>query len=175
MGSKNKGKATRERRSRSRNTTPLSSITTTESPVPGYFQTSILPLAQSQTFDDILGSTTTIPSASNLASMLEQVKTMNGAITIKGEKFDLLMRELSKKQREREQEAREQERERERQAQEDERRKGKADKAKSASSRKKDREEERPLAVGAHGLARQDGGAMDQGQFKSSALSFLPI
>ncbi|MBE7181149.1 MAG: hypothetical protein INR71_08070 [Terriglobus roseus] len=152
----------------------MSSIANVDSPVPGYFQTTLIPLTASQTFDDIMGSSSTIPSSASLTSMLDQIRSMHGSIALKGEKFDLMMRELSKKQREREQEEREREREKERQAQEEERRKEKTEKAKagthSSIPKKREREEDRPLAVGAHREARQDGGPMDQGTCTTPCL-----
>ncbi|MBE7180775.1 MAG: hypothetical protein INR71_06130 [Terriglobus roseus] len=165
-GGHSKSKASRDRRSRSRNTTPVSSIANIDSPVPNYLQHSLLSLEASQTLDDVLGSTQSIPQSANLSSMLEQIRFINSSITAKNVKFDLLMRDLSKIQREREQEDHQRMRERERQAQEADRKKERAERARKGSPavvpKKREREEERPPAIGAHGVARQDGAPTDQ-------------
>jgi len=86
-----------------------------------------------------------IPTASILGSMLENVKQqLVSVINTRGEASDRLMRELAQKRKDRVDQSREKER---------------AEKAAEERRRTKDikKKEERPLAVGAHGVARQDG------------------
>ena len=112
------------------------------------------------TLEDILdsgGNSSTIPSATVLNSMLQNVKTrVFNPTRMRGEVCDRGMRELARRRKERvEQEL---ERERERSEQEVSRKV----KTKRSQSRK-DKDDERPLAVGAHGVARQDGGGTRTG------------
>ena len=106
------------------------------------------------TVEEILdrnGSSSIIPSAGALNSMLQNVKSrIFSPARLRGEACDRGMRELAKRRKERM--AREPERERDR-GDEDAAQKLKLKKLKD----RKGAEEERPPAVGAHGVARQDG------------------
>ncbi|KAF2664078.1 hypothetical protein BT63DRAFT_460379 [Microthyrium microscopicum] len=95
-----------------------------------------------------------IPSAQALTSISDSIKTqLLSIVKLREETSDLLMRELSGRQKERSE--RDQRRSMEKAKREaDERRQ---QLKKSSTPKKRDREEERPLAVGAHGVARQDG------------------
>ncbi|KAK3078737.1 hypothetical protein LTS18_006748, partial [Coniosporium uncinatum] len=160
--SKSKGKAQSRdaRRSRSRNSTPVSVIV--DAPSSGYLQTSIGQLASpaDSIMEDLFDRSTNgsaIPTASILGSMLENVKQqLVSVINTRGEASDRLMRELAQKRKDRVDQSREKER---------------AEKAAEERRRTKDikKKEERPLAVGAHGVARQDG--VDLHKNASSNLS----
>lgn len=104
-------------------------------------------------YDDLLdryGGVNSPPSSHTLKTCLESLKAFSEVAKIRSDHCDKGMRELSK----RIQELRELKMERELAAErEEEEKKEKLRKAKL----KKEREEERPMAVGAHALARQDG------------------
>lgn len=106
--------------------------------------------------EDILdrgGNSNAIPSANVLNTMLQNVKTRVFSPTrMRGEVCDRGMRELARRRKERVE--LELERERERAEQEA----VKKVKSKRSQSRKEKDDDSRPLAVGAHGVARQDGG-----------------
>lgn len=101
-------------------------------------------------------SSTNPPSAASLHALHDDIANrVLSHVRVRGEVCDRGMRELSKKRKERVEEHRAREEERER---EDERRKREMKKA----AKKREREDEaaeaaRPPAVGAHGLASQDG------------------
>jgi hypothetical protein len=163
VSSKGKGKqAPRDpRRSRSRNTTPVSA--TSLSMAPEFASTSSSPYLHTNltlstslsdtAVEDILnggGTSSNPPSASTLRAIAELVKTqLLNVAQARGETCEKLIRELAVKKKERAE--RDRQREAEREAEERRR------KLKKATPKKRDREEDRPLAVGAHGLARQDG------------------
>jgi len=110
---------------------------------------------------DRSSSGSAIPTASVLGSMLENVKQqLVSVIKTRGEASDRLMRELAQKRKDRVDQSREKER---------------AEKA--AEERRKIKEikekEERPLAIGAHGVARQDG--VDLHKSRCCFDQFLPI
>ena len=157
-------------KSQSRETRPSGSSRNT--PVPGgstvsvvidagttaYLHTPLnhLLVPASATLEDILdrgGNSNTIPSATALSSMLQNVKTrVFNPTRMRGEVCDRGMRELARRRKERAEQ--ELERERERMEQEASR------KVKTKRSHtRKDKDEDRPPAVGAHGVARQDGGS----------------
>ena len=122
------------------------------------------------TLEDILdrgGNSNTIPSATALNTMLQNVKTrVFNPTRMRGEVCDRGMRELARRRKERiEQEL---EKERERTEQEASRKV----KTKRSQSRK-DKDADRPLAVGAHGVARQDGGAGGAGT--RTGITYLGI
>lgn len=169
VSSKGKGKnhSRDGRQSRSRNSTPVSAgtgIALTVEPVPSssYFQTQIAVLTASipATLEDILdksGSVSNIPGASSLQAMQDAVKTnFTPNIKLRTDISERILRELSKKRKERAGT----DRERERLSRDTEDRKHKLKKIK-----KREVEEERPLAVGAHSVARQDGVDVHKGNF----------
>src|SRR6266702_3295891 len=176
VSSKGKGKGQPQniRRSLSRNTTPVPSGASVQVTVePSYLRTSMAHLSTplDMTVEEILdrgGSVSNIPSVRSLSDMRETIQNkFLSHIRRRGEVSDRVLRELSKRRKERvEQERVEQEREkRERADREAEERKHKLKKVK-----KRDPEEERPLAVGAHGVARQDGVDLHKGKFYSNLL-----
>ena len=134
------------------------------------------------TYDDILerhGGTGPIPDTKHLEVLVNDLKTLSELAETRGQACDSGMRELSSRRKERVEEEREREqasREAEekeslkRAAEDDDDRKG--EKVKRRKERSSVRED-RPLAHGAHGLARQDGlDASPRGM--SSNLLFTP-
>jgi transcriptional adapter 3 len=128
------------------------------------------------TVEEILdrgGSVSNIPSVRSLSDMRETIQNkFLSHIRIRGEVSDRVLRELSKRRKERVEQEREK---RERADREAEERKHKLKKVK-----KRDSEEERPLAVGAHGVARQDGVDVHKGKFYSNLsvhthFMFIPL
>lgn len=125
------------------------------------------------TVEEILdrgGSVSTIPSVASLTAMRETIQNKYlHHIRIRGEVSDRVLRELSKRRKERVEQERERERERagerERADREAEERKHKLKKV----MKKREPEEGRPLAIGAHGIARQDG--IDVHKDTSSTIS----
>jgi transcriptional adapter 3 len=101
------------------------------------------------------GAQQTPPAASDLKAMTDNIaKLLLEPIRTRGDRSNELIRELRVKEKEREQ----RDRIREQEAREAEERRIKM---KKATPKKREREEEhRPLAIGAHGLARQDGADM---------------
>lgn len=155
------------RRSRSRNTTPISTgpsvVIKSEPSTSTYIQTPFthfsvpLDLTVEAIFERS-GNSKDIPGAASLQAAHEAVKTQLLAhVKERAELCDRVMRELSKKRKER----LEQEREKERSDREAEERRAKLKKEK----RKRESQEERPPAVGAHGVARQDGVDVHKGGF----------
>lgn len=154
--SKSKNKQ-RDRRSGSRNTTPLSTTSAVELPHNPYIQTPInqaSAVSDTQTEDIIntSGAQATPPGAKDLKAIADSVaKMLLDPIRQRGDRSNELIRELRVKEKEREQ----RERIREQEAREAEERRIKT---KKVTPKKREREEEhRPPAIGAHGLARQDG------------------
>ncbi|KAF2707274.1 hypothetical protein K504DRAFT_411344, partial [Pleomassaria siparia CBS 279.74] len=148
---------------RSRNTTPLPPgnvrVSVEPSSSSSYFRYSTATLAKS--YDvvclDILarsnGGTQQIPSGSALNSMRETIeKTAMAQVKHRGDASDKILREFQRMrgQRTAQNRARETEKAADMEAEE---RKHKLKKV----SKKREPDEERPLAVGAHGVARQDG------------------
>ncbi|KAJ9646319.1 Transcriptional regulator [Coniosporium tulheliwenetii] len=162
VSSKSKGSKAQprdNRRSRSRNTTPISTgpsiVIKSEPSTSTYIQTPFthfsIPLDSTvEAIFERSGNSKDIPGAASLQAAHEAVKTQLLAhVKERGELCHRVMRELSKKRKERI----EQEREKERTDREAEEGRVKLKKEK----RKRETQEERPPAVGAHGLARQDG------------------
>jgi transcriptional adapter 3 len=175
MANKSKGKG---RQSRSRNTTPssgLSGSTTTASVgavgvvgVPGYLDNDLSRLfsAVSVQYADLLeqsGGGGHIPDIKTLEIISEQLKSLSQIADSRGDTCNAGMRELSQRRKEVIEEQREQEMEREedrvkmkREADDDE--ESRALKGSKVKKRKeRPQKEDRPLAVGAHEVARQDG------------------
>jgi len=156
--SKSKNK-TRDRRSGSRNTTPLSTSSAMDTTRNPYIQTPIgltSTISDNQTEEIInsRGAQQTPPAASDLKTMTDNITKMLLEIRSRGDRSNELIRELRVKEKEREQ----RDRIREQEAREAEERRIKM---KKATPKKREREEEhRPPAIGAHGLARQDGADM---------------
>lgn len=195
VAGKSKTKGGREsRRSRSRNTTP-SSVGASASSTFGGGSTAFLDMPLSQlmvptnlNYDDILerhGSSMGIPDTKHLDTLAADLRALAQLAELRGQVCDKGMRDLSHRRKERLEEEREKEREnrdaedrkerirRETVAQdaEDERAKnGKLKKRKDRSSNR----ESRPLAHGAHGVARQDGLDPD-GDGTFSSLSCIRI
>ncbi|KAL1988031.1 hypothetical protein VTN96DRAFT_1555 [Rasamsonia emersonii] len=178
LANKGKGKGREVRQSRSRNTTPssgLSSSTTTgASSVPGYLDNDVSKLFSSSTvqYDDILerlGGGGTIPDSKTLELLGEHLKTLSQLADARGDVCNAGMRELSQKRKEVLEDQQEQmERDAEermkmkREAEDDEDgsralKGGKLKKRKERASK-----EDRPLAVGAHEITRQDGGELGE-------------
>ncbi|TKA78650.1 hypothetical protein B0A49_01421 [Cryomyces minteri] len=185
---KGKGKAqSREpRRSHSRNTTPISTNTEGSSAsafatgTSSYLHTSLAQLLvpTNTTLEGMIdrhGNATSTPSASSLNTMEESLRTnILAHVKARGDICDRGMRELAKRRKERMEIERERDLGRERLERESEEKRAKMKKAKS--SLKREREEERPMAVGAHGVARQDGLGLkkDASSLLSSPVSAVP-
>ncbi|KAF2470952.1 uncharacterized protein BDR25DRAFT_303536 [Lindgomyces ingoldianus] len=160
---------------RSRNTTPLppSNVRASVEPASSstsYFRTSIVALSKDchVSLEELLdrgGSVSQIPSVASLNGMRETIqKRVLEHVRIRGEVSDRVLRELQKSRSQRT--AHDRERERERAAdKEAEERKHKLKKI----SKKREPDDHRPLAVGAHGVARQDG--IDVHKDNSSTIS----
>ncbi|KAF2758603.1 hypothetical protein EJ05DRAFT_358704 [Pseudovirgaria hyperparasitica] len=156
----------RDRRSKSRNTTPVPvSVTVEPTHTSLYLNTSLNPLIVNPTItlEDVLdrnGTSPNIPSSVALGSMQDKIKdSFVNQLKQRGETCDRALREVTAKRKEHE----EQERNKESQNLEAEERKRKLKKMSKRAS------EDRPLAVGAHGLARQDG--VDVHKETSSSIS----
>ncbi|KAF2200654.1 hypothetical protein GQ43DRAFT_441379 [Delitschia confertaspora ATCC 74209] len=152
------------RTQRSRNTTPVSTsnvqVTVEHTPSQhsySYFRSNMSGLFHQldTTVEKVLdrdGTGPSVPSVAALSAMRETIQNkIVQHIRIRGETSDRVLRELSRKRKERFDHERE--RETERVNRETEERKHKLKKV----SRKREPEEDRPMAVGAHGVARQDG------------------
>ena len=176
MSGKSKTKGRDGRQSRSRNTTPISSvsipITATTVPITGYLEIDIgkIMIPTNISYNEILerhGGNGGIPEVKNLELMAEELKILSQLAETREQTCNGGMRELARRRQERAQEERQKEqaeREREekeslkRAAEEEEEARGR--KSLNTKKQKKERSavrEERPLAVGAHGLAKQDG------------------
>ncbi|KAF2401785.1 hypothetical protein EJ06DRAFT_474922 [Trichodelitschia bisporula] len=185
---KGKGKAARPqqqdvsaqapRRSRSRNSTPVSASSTshTVETNPPYITTSLTsgPVLSNSPVEDIFDAYSKAagspPSAGALRLITENVKSqLLGTVKPRIDTCERLIRELHMRRKERT----ERDRQRERMARDaEERRLTKA----RATPRKKDREEmARPLAVGAHGVARQDGVDLHKDTIKPGASPTSPM
>jgi transcriptional adapter 3 len=117
------------------------------------------------TLEEVLdrgGSPSNFPSVAALKTMQETIQTkVLQHVMKRGVVSDRLLREVSKRRTLRDQQEREREREREREKaeREIEEKKHKLKKV----SKKREPDEERPLAIGAHGVARQDGVDLHKG------------
>jgi transcriptional adapter 3 len=163
-----KGKQRAQRRSRSRNASPLSTSSvsaTVEASHGPYLQTplsSATILSNTPVHDFFEGSSSSSnpPSASTLRNVLESVKSqLLNTIKPREETCDRLMRELSSKKKERLERVRQRERDQQEIAErEAEERKVKPKPVTvTVTPSKREREDEQPLAIGAHRIARQDG------------------
>ncbi|KAI9817181.1 MAG: Transcriptional regulator [Pycnora praestabilis] len=181
LGGKGKGKGREARRSRSRNTTPSSigaSAVLRDATHTGYLDIPIadIMVPTNPTYDDLMeryGSGSNIPESKNLDSLAEGLRTLARLAGIRDEACTRGMRELAERRKDRQEELRQKEREdremeeRERKEklrreavakeEEEERLGRKGGKFKKRKDRSNARDEQRPLAHGAHGLARQDG------------------
>ena len=110
--------------------------------------------------DDIIvsrGNVSSPPSASDLRLMLNELAIVLATVKNQQETHEQLLRETAAKKKERS------ERDVIRQQEERELEERRA-KMKKVTPKKREREEERPPAVGAHGLARQDGMDLHKGE-----------
>lgn len=175
---KSKPKGREGRQSRSRNSTPSSSVSGTTVPSHTAFLDILigsLMVPTNITYDDILerhGGAGGIPDPSHLTIMAKDLKQLSELASARSETCNAGMRALSEKrkealdeERQREQDARAREAEeretlktlkKEAEDEDEEIRGRKGGKLKKKKERSSVREE-RPLAHGAHGLARQDG------------------
>ncbi|KAI9712413.1 MAG: Transcriptional regulator [Bogoriella megaspora] len=167
---KSKGSSREGRQSRSRNTTPISNngngvTASTENGTTAYLHTPLshLLVPPNVSLEDIMGSGnggSAIPTATDLNNMADRIKKeVINHIKLRSDACDKGMRQLAEKRKERAQ------MERERASREDEERRHKEKKL----IKKTEKGEDRPLAVGAHGVARQDG--IDVHKEASSSLS----
>ncbi|KAL8866046.1 MAG: hypothetical protein Q9174_006531 [Haloplaca sp. 1 TL-2023] len=163
------------RQSRSRNTTPSSNISipisSNNSSHTAYLQTDMehLMVPTNITYEQLLnqhGGGQGIPDPSSLNQIGDSLKTLSQLAEQRGVACDSGMRELAKRRKDRfDQEHRldQENRDREeklslkRAAEEEEARSRKSLKTKKMKKERSTAREERPLAVGAHGVARQDG------------------
>lgn len=175
---KSKSKAREGRQSDSRNSTPSSSVSAPIAPSHTAFLDILignLMIPTNISYDDILerhGGTGGIPDPSHLTTMAKDLKQLSELASARSDTCNAGMRALSEKRREALDEERQKEREartreaeeretlktlkKEADEEEDEIRGRKGGKVKKKKERSNVREE-RPLAHGAHGLARQDG------------------
>jgi len=107
------------------------------------------------TFENNISSSSSlsvIPSASELSAIVDSIRSnLLPILQAREEASDKLLRELAQKQKDRSE--RDRQKALERIKLENEARRIK----KSSTPRKKDKDDIRPMAVGAHGIARQDG------------------
>ena len=175
LGGNNKAKSRDGRQSRSRNTTPSSNISipisTNTASHTAYLDIDLgsIMVPTNVTYEHMLnqhGGGQGIPDPPNLNQMVENLKMLGQLAEERAKACDRGMRELSRKRKERvelehrlEQENRDREEKEslKRAAEEEEARGRKTLKTKKVKKERSSVREERPLAVGAHGLARQDG------------------
>lgn len=181
MANKSKGKARDSRQSRSRNTTPSSGLsasasTTTglvSSSVPGYLDNDLSKLfsAVSVEYSDLLeqsGGGGNIPDIKTLELISEHLNTLSKIAETRGDTCNAGMRELSQRKKEVIEDQREQEMERDaedrvkmkREADDDEETSRAFKGGKLKKRKERPQKEDRPLAVGAHEVSRQDGGEL---------------
>jgi transcriptional adapter 3 len=168
VASKGRGKGREVRRSRSRNTTPSSGLSTSTAIASGYLDNDLSKLFLPSEVDyaeilDQLGGGGTIPESKTLELLTGHLKTLSKLADDRGDLCNAGMRELSLRRKEVLEDQRE--------LDHDEGRvkvKGEVDedddsgRAMKGGKLKKRKErvskDERPLAVGAHELSRLDGG-----------------
>ncbi|KAF2662364.1 hypothetical protein K491DRAFT_764161 [Lophiostoma macrostomum CBS 122681] len=166
---------------RSRNTTPLppsnARVSVEPASASSYFRASMTSLSKDSdvpSVEEILdrgGSVSQIPPGALLHSMRESIqKTILGHYKKRGEDSDRLLRELQKMRSQNQRNAHEREQKRERAAE----REGEERKHKLKKIKKREPDEDRPPAVGAHGVARQDGVDVHKGEPTFTSLSFGP-
>lgn len=187
-GKASKPKGREGRHSRSRNTTPISSISASSSaPLQTHTAYLEIPLSSlmvptNMSYDDILerygGSS--IPDTKSLETMITDLETLKALASARADVCNTAFRALSERRKDileeqsiREQAAREtEERESLKRAAEDD----ESAQARKGSKLKKRKEratsKDRPMAVGAHGVARQDG---LEGPVSGKLRSFLPV
>ena len=170
------------RQSRSRNTTPSSNISipisTNTSSQTAYLEIDLgkIMVPTNVTYEHLLGQYgggQGIPDPSSLNQMVDNLKMLGQLATERAAACDGGMRELVNRRKQRveeEQQLEQENRNREekaslkRAAEEEEARGRKTLKLKKVKKERSSVREERPLAVGAHGLARQDGLDFPQGK-----------
>jgi transcriptional adapter 3 len=114
------------------------------------------------------GSVSQIPPGALLHSMRESIqKTVLGHYKKRGEDSDRLLRELQKMRSQNQRNTHEREQKRERAPEKE----GEERKHKLKKIKKREPDEDRPPAVGAHGVARQDGVDVHKGEPKVSSLA----
>lgn len=163
---------------RSRNTTPLPNARTSVEPLSAnsYFRTNLTALSKKcdVTIEDILDrsggssqSTQPVPSSAVLISMREAIESkVLGNVQKRCDVSNSALRELQGLKKNRPSHDREKDRPGDKDTDE---RKHKLKKIKKPPA-----EDERPLAVGAHGVARQDGVDLHKGEFLNFANKYLP-
>lgn len=173
---KGKGKGRDGRRSRSRNTTSSSGLsigTTTGTTHSGYLENDVSKLFPTSTvqYADILeryGSGGSIPDSKTLDLLSEHLKQLSQMADARGDICNAGMRELSLKRKEVVEEQREQEMEVEkgvklkREADDDDDGSHASKGGKLKKRKERPPREDRPLAVGAHEVTRQDGGELGE-------------
>lgn len=173
-GNKSKGKGREPRGSRSRNTTPSSALSASTfagtAVAVGYLDNDVSKLIAPTTiqYADILnevGGVNQIPDPKSLETLVEQLRTLSQLAEARGDACNAGMRELSQKrkdlleeQREREQVGHPTEKLKLKREAEDDEQESRISKGIKLKKRKEKGmpKEERPLAVGAHDVARQD-------------------
>lgn len=163
---KGKGKGREARPSRSRNTTPnsgLSSGPTVAVPLT-YLDNDptklLMPSSQYTEILDRMGGAGPIPDSKSLESLMEQLKSLSDMAEARGDACNAGIRELSRKRKDMEEpEPIDREATRmKREVDEDEESNSlKGGKLKKRKERSDSIKEDRPLALGAHEMARQDG------------------
>lgn len=144
-------KKNKTRDSHSRNTTPVSTGSTEQS------QSHVAPMASSNvpqmSYDDILeyAGGSSPPGVATLRKIWDNLKLRSEVVKGLSDECDRGMRQMSKRKKELQETIREQE------LADREEEEARNEKQKRQKLRK-EQDEERPLAVGAHSLARQDGG-----------------
>jgi len=176
LAGKSKSKGREGRQSRSRNTTPGSSVSAPASDMAQY-NTSYLQIPLSNlvvptdiSYEKILerhGGGGGIPDPTNLQSMAEDLKALSQLAETRSQVLDEGMRELVRRRKARAEQEREEAEEAAREFEEKERLKKIAEEDEDIRARKgaklkqknerSNKVEERPLTHGAHGVARQDG------------------
>lgn len=160
-----KGKVTTTGLARSRNTTPLSA-TSTE---PGSVARKTTPLVMSYREISELCRNSTTPSPAILRRLVDGLRQRSDAARIQASHHDTSFRDASKRK------ARELEKQHELEVartREEEEVRSRAKPRFPSPKKEEESEEERPLAVGARGLARQDG-APPEGLFFRFCVIFL--
>lgn len=164
---------------RSRNTTPLPNARNSVEPLSSnaYFRTNLSALSKKcdVTIEEILDRpggnsqpTQPVPSSSLLINMRDAIeKQVVGNVQKRCDVSNSALRELQSLKKNRPSHDRDKDRPTDKDAEE---RKHKLKRIKKASA-----EDERPLAVGAHGLARQDGVDLHKGEIFPTFVHFSPI
>ncbi|KAH8700544.1 putative transcriptional regulator Ngg1 [Talaromyces proteolyticus] len=176
LANKSKGKGREARRSRSRNTTPSSGLSastaTGTSSVSGYLDNELSKLFSSSAvqYADILeqiGGGSNIPDVKTLELLKDHLKNLSQLADTRGDTCNAAMRELSQRrkeviedQRELELERDTEERKMKREADDEEEGHRALKGGKLKKRKERPPKEDRPLAVGAHEVARQDGGEL---------------